>query len=575
MAGRADILAGLAAVELIIKDAKFNAGLKNAQAKLRSFGKAVAITGGFIAAAGAAIAAPFTVAIHQFTEYGDVLDKMSKRTGVGADKIAELAYAAEQGGASLEALEKGLKHMATEGIPITRFDEIAAKIDAIADPSKKLQEAKATWGKAGAALIPMLHNLKAVRAEARALGIVFTPEQVRMADELKSAITRIKTAVFATTFQVGAALAPALIYLADGVKYVVVAFGAFVRNNPTLVRGFAMLGAVLLSAGTALVVIGGGFAALSVAIGGIVSAVSAAFVIGDVIMTFVAATGGLILLVPVAIAGIAAIAAAFVAAGAAVVAFLRYTKTGQAITRWFIELGKVVAGFAIVAGVVLYKSLQLTWGVLKMIGRVVNFLLTPLYELGKLFLKLGNWIVQAMLLPINRLIRAFSEMGKTVGLTFKMVMSAVKVGDFEAAWKIAIAGMEATWHSFAATVLEGLAKIAEAMIGLNLITGGVGPDWLNAAAKGERLDATRKMMEAARLSKASQLKAGGGSITNGPPVMKAVTIGYNARSAMMGRQILGAGRNPILDAIKAGVKLTAKTNMLLDTIEKKLPTKVR
>jgi hypothetical protein len=601
MAGRSDILAGLAYVELFVKSDKLQAGLKAAQAKLQSFGKSVAITGAFIAGAGAALLAPFTVALHKFIESGSALHWMSQRTGISTNALSELGFAAEQTGTDLGAVEiavkkmqkalggmgdeahaaaateKALKQLGLTGAklkglkPEDQFQKIAESLAEIKDETTQKGIALALFGKSGTMLVPMIKNIKALRAEAKELGLSRNPESAKTAAELEESFNRIRRVIKSTFGALGAAIAPAVLQATQLILPFFVIIQRIVKSNPLILRLVALAGAAMVVVGTFIASVGGGLVLLSSVVGGIAALAPVISAIGSAIGFLFTPVGALV----AAIAALAAIIVVeYTAISAAIVYFLRFTKTGQAVTRWFIELGKVVAGFVIVAGVVLYKAVMLSVGALQAIWKVVSYLLTPVYELWKLLLKLGNSILQAVLWPLNRLMLAFSAMGKAVGATFKMVIAAVKVSDFEAAWKIAIAGMEAVWHEFAATVLEGLARISKTMIGLNLITGGVAPDYLDAAAKSERLDAKRKMMEAARLSKESAAKAAGkggaesGSLT--PGVMKAATIGYNARAALMGRQVLGAGRNPVVDALKAGLKLTTKTITLLDSIERHL-----
>lgn len=64
-----------------------------------------------VSAAGAAILAPILKAVKAFSESGDTLGKMWRRTGLSVEALSELGLAAEQSPAGLETLEIGLRKM--------------------------------------------------------------------------------------------------------------------------------------------------------------------------------------------------------------------------------------------------------------------------------------------------------------------------------------------------------------------------------------------------------------------------------------------------------------------------------
>ena len=61
-------------------------------------------------------------------------------------------------------------------------------------------------------------RLQAARQEARDLGLVLTEEAVSMADAIGDSLDRVKSAISATVFEVGAALAPMLLPAPENVK---------------------------------------------------------------------------------------------------------------------------------------------------------------------------------------------------------------------------------------------------------------------------------------------------------------------------------------------------------------------
>jgi hypothetical protein len=111
MAGRADIKAGGAYVELTLKNSAFLKGLRGVLTHLASFAKGFAIAGAAGISAGVAIGG---VALRAFTHTGDELDKMRQRTGLSVETLSELRHAADQSGSSIEELEAGIRKMQRE-----------------------------------------------------------------------------------------------------------------------------------------------------------------------------------------------------------------------------------------------------------------------------------------------------------------------------------------------------------------------------------------------------------------------------------------------------------------------------
>lgn len=323
MAGRSDIKAGGAYVELFTKDSQLIKGLNAAKKRLQDFGKSVMAVGGFFSGLGAGLLTPLAGAVAQFVSFGGALDDMSARTGLTRESLAELKFAAEQSGAGLGDVELALQNMARKGIHET-LDQAAARIAAIADPSERAKEAIETFGRSGTALLPMLENLQALRAEARAGGLVPTEESMKAADQLGDAFAKVKAVVAGTFFEIGAAMAPVLLPLARTVSTVVGRINLWIRENGQLVRTVAMVGAGLLAAGAVITGVGAAIFGLGAAAGVAATVLSA---IGTAI--------GLVLS-PVGLLTIGLVGAA--------VAFFRFTETGrQAVAFVGEKLGELAA----------------------------------------------------------------------------------------------------------------------------------------------------------------------------------------------------------------------------------------
>lgn len=264
----ADVKAGGAYVQLFVK------GFQEAQSQFAKFGAGLAKVGAGIAAIGAGIVGPMTAAVHHFTEAGGALDDLAGRTGMARTELAQLKYAAEQSGAGLEDIELAIKNMQRQGIAGT-FDQVAARIAEIEDPAERTRAALEAWGKSGTKLLPLVESLQQLKAEARGMGIGVSEEDIVNADRLGDAIDRIKSQFSQVAFNVGAALAPTLLKIADVVSNVVKGVTRWVSENRQLVVTIAAVGAAFVILGTALAAFGGAVAAIGAVAAGI-SAIAAA-----------------------------------------------------------------------------------------------------------------------------------------------------------------------------------------------------------------------------------------------------------------------------------------------------------
>jgi hypothetical protein len=162
-----------------------------------------------------------------FADFGSAVHDMSGRTGLAADNLSELKYAAEQTGASLGDVEKAIKFMQKQGIDAGQFDAIAEAVSNIADDTERAQVAMKLFGRTGTMILPMLRDLPALRERARALGATLTPDQAAKADELGDSFGDLKTALLGVTLKLGAALAPVLTVVTQMLTIAAVGLGRF------------------------------------------------------------------------------------------------------------------------------------------------------------------------------------------------------------------------------------------------------------------------------------------------------------------------------------------------------------
>lgn len=285
MAGRSDIQAGKAFVEVYAKTGALTTGLADARRRLHDFGTAAAMMGAALAASGMAIVGPIGKAIHTFASFGSELNDMANRTGVAASALAELKFAAEQSGAGLSDVEVAIRNVqrrvvdAADGsksakealahlgltaeqlkhkTPDQQLQMVADRLAAVPDPAKKAAYAIDLLGKSGAQLLPMVDELGALRAEARRLGLVPTDQAIKDAALIGNLFAKIRSVAIASIFEIGSAVGPLLIPVLERVKEIGASFALWVRHNGEIIRTVARVGAGLIAAGTAITAFGSG-----------------------------------------------------------------------------------------------------------------------------------------------------------------------------------------------------------------------------------------------------------------------------------------------------------------------------
>lgn len=297
MPGGGDIRAGRAYVELLLKGgAAFNKSLRAASQQLKDFGGGVAKIGAVMSGLGTAITAPLALAVKQFADVGSALKDMSSRTGASAQALAELGYAAEQTGAEASDVGIGFKSMAkkiTEAAngsktarkdiedlglsvealakmtPDQQFEALGKAIAGIPDPTKRAAAAMEIFGKSGQKLVPMLADMEALRKKARDLGIVPDDAQIELADKLGDALDDVKKAAGGVVFQIGSALAGAVLKGAKAVTTIVVGIGKWVKENQGVVVTVAAVGAGIVAAGAAITALGVTIVGVGAVLGGL------------------------------------------------------------------------------------------------------------------------------------------------------------------------------------------------------------------------------------------------------------------------------------------------------------------
>jgi hypothetical protein len=416
MAGKADIEAGKAYVSLYVKNSALVKGLQSASKQLQSWGANIAKIGGSMMAAGGAVMAPMAAMVKGFSDAGSQLADMSARTGASAETLSALGYAAGMTGSSMEDVEKALRKMQQNGMGIDQLDAVANRMAAITDPAERTRFAIETFGKAGAAMIPMLSGgaagLAEFHAEAERLGLVMSTEDANAADALGDAMDKVTGSLKGAAMQIGAALAPMVTKLADIITNVVASAVAWLKNNRQLVVTIAAVAAGVVTAGAVIVGTGAAVSALGFALSGVATALTA---VGSVVGFLISPLG-------LVIAG--------VVAGAA--AFLKFTEAGQKTVAWFSGVFSQMLATAksTMSGI----SDAISGGDLALAGQIA---------FAGLKLAAAEGIVS-----LSNLV------GGLWGDTIASIGSSLLSGDFAGAWDTAVMGMGAMWESFNKGVLE-------------------------------------------------------------------------------------------------------------------------
>ena len=220
MASSAAIEAAKAFVRLYLDDKSLKKGLAGLKGTIAGAAGGLAkvgpIIGGAAITGGAAlVGSGFTAAaasVWRFVDAGAGLDDIVNRTGASAEALSQLRYAAEQSGADITMVEKGMRKLgdvqtqaangsksaaaalAAVGLSASqlatmsvqdRFLAVAAGISKIQDPAAKASLAMDLLGKSGADLVPMMEEgaggIQALMKEANQLGLTITGPQAKAA----------------------------------------------------------------------------------------------------------------------------------------------------------------------------------------------------------------------------------------------------------------------------------------------------------------------------------------------------------------------------------------------------------
>ncbi len=457
MASSAGIRAGKAYVEVGADLNPLEASLKTIQGKFNSFGsriggigKGIGVIGAGAAALGTSILAPIAAATAKFADFGSTIKDTSDRTGISASVLSELGYAAEQSGTDLATVEKSISKL-QKGItgaaggsksltksfdslglsatylaklsPQRQFEEVAAAVGKIQDPTARAAKAMEIFGKSGTQLLPLLtSDIEALRQEARDLGLSLSDIDASNAEGLGDAFDKVKKTLGGIALQIGAAIAVPLTKIANITANVIAAVAKWVAANRALVQtvaavaaGLVVVGSIIGAAGVALIGLGAAISLIGTAIGSIVGVATAVF---GALASAVAAVLSPVGLVVAAVVGLGAYIAysALTATGA-------LTKLGEmfgslggtAIEAWGGIVAALSTGDLQAAGEIAFTALEVAW-------------LTLTTTMRQVWQNVSDFVVNVWLSTVESIVQAGAAIYFGIAKYFDLLTTAMMNG---------------------------------------------------------------------------------------------------------------------------------------------------
>lgn len=288
---------------------KISAQMKSAAGGMSSFGKSTMGVGAAVAGLGVAGIAGMVGMTKQFADAGSAVDDMAQRTGLAAEEVSGLSYAALMSGTSIGSVEKAIRKMQASGTgagngTMADFLELASSVAAIENPSERAAAAIKAFGKSGAELLPMLADggdgIEALIREAESLGLVMSGTDAKAAAALGDSMDKLWKVVGAVSMSIGASLAPTLMSIGENLVYAGTIVRQFIEDHREWVVMAAKVGAVVALVGGALVAFGATVAGL----GFIMAGLGAAFTVAA------SAVGAILSPIGLVIIGVASLGAA-------------------------------------------------------------------------------------------------------------------------------------------------------------------------------------------------------------------------------------------------------------------------
>ncbi len=239
--------------------------------------------------AGSAVIAGMTAAFRSTIIYGEGIDKVAKQTGISAEEIQQLSYAAQQEHANIEVLNKGITRLtknladAGRGVKLAQdnFDKLGisyrntdgsvkSAIDVLFELSDSLSSGKISTEemasalellgiRGGKELIPFLklgsNEIRRLMNEAKSLGLVMSGEDIEATKEFGDSITMLKSSIGALGRSITIGLLPVFSDIVERIQTLVNNFQALSPETKQTIGQFVMMVGAGLVVGGALSVV--------------------------------------------------------------------------------------------------------------------------------------------------------------------------------------------------------------------------------------------------------------------------------------------------------------------------------
>ena len=338
-----EVKAGAAYVELFVKDNKLSAGLRAASARIKkwaastkkmmqSIGTSLMNFGTRGLMLGGAVGGGLFAMAKSFADTGDAVEKMSHRTGMSAEALSELGYAAQLCGTDIGTLEGSIHKMqmlmleagrgskaAVEKLSalglsfgqlakLSPEDQFAAIVERLGQMNEADRAAHAMnlLGKSAHQLMPLINagtkGIAEMRAEARRLGISMSGEDAQAAAELTDALTRVQTAMKGIVNHIGAALAPELTSLVNWTVNYTKSLVEIIKRNRTLIVSIAKWSAIIAGVSAGVIALGAAFWGFGMVAGSVLGAIAVSLSLVAGLITFLISPIGMLVTAIAAVA---------------------------------------------------------------------------------------------------------------------------------------------------------------------------------------------------------------------------------------------------------------------------------
>ena len=233
-----------------------------------------AIVGGLVASAKAA------------GDYGGQIFDATRKTGMSAESLTALKFAAEQSGVGFDMLQGAIARQARTaneaatgsktaqeayarlGVSVTDASgkmkdgntlllETADALKNIENPTQRSAMAMEVFGRSGAQMLPMLMEGSAgiadLEAKAKSLGLTMTDEMAKAADDAGDRMEAAQASIGMAWKNIGATVLPVVADVADKIAVVVGNVSRWAQDNPGLAKS---LGTVALGVGAVMSAVG-------------------------------------------------------------------------------------------------------------------------------------------------------------------------------------------------------------------------------------------------------------------------------------------------------------------------------